>query len=52
MSYFAQQVSLFAIVMGACLLVIGIGLGVLTVFAFGLMPWRTAEVSSAGPPVT
>jgi hypothetical protein len=52
MSYFAQQVSLFAIVMGACLLVIGIGLGVLTVFAFGLMPWRTAEVPTAGPPAT
>jgi hypothetical protein len=51
-SYFAQQVSLFAIVMGACLLVIGIGLGVLTVFAFGLMPWRTAEVPTAGPPAT
>ena len=51
-SYFAQQVSLFAIVMGACLLVIGIGLGVLTVFAFGLMPWRTAENPSGEPPVT
>lgn len=51
-SYFAQQVALFAIVMGACLLVIGIGLGVLTVFAFGLMPWRTAETPSGEPPVT
>ena len=52
MSYFAQQVALFAIVMGACMLVIGIGLGVLTVFAFGLMPWRTAETPSGEPPVT
>ena len=51
-SYFAQQVALFAIVMGACLLVIGIGLGVLTVFAFGLTPWRTAETPSGEPPVT
>ena len=51
-SYFAQQVALFAIVMGACLLVIGIGLGVLTVFAFGLMPWRTADAASGEPPVT
>ena len=52
MSYFAQQVALFAIVIGACMLVIGIGLGVLTVFAFGLMPWRTAEVPAGDGPVT
>jgi hypothetical protein len=52
MSYFAEQVSLFGIVMGACMLVIGIGLGVLTVVAFGLMPWRTAEVPPRAVPVT
>lgn len=40
MSFFAEQVSVFAVVMGACLLVIGIGLGVLTVFTLGLAPWR------------
>ena len=40
MAFFAQQVSYFGIVMGICMLVIGIGLGVLTVFAFGLAPWR------------
>ena len=40
MSFFAEQVSLFAIAMGACLLVIGIGLGVLTLFTLGAAPWR------------
>lgn len=52
MSFFAEQVSLFAIVMGACLLVIGIGLGVLTLFTLGTAPWREARTeppSPAGP---
>jgi hypothetical protein len=40
MSFFAERVSLFAVVMGACLLVIGIGLGVLTLFTLGTTPWR------------
>lgn len=52
MAYFATQVSYFAIVMGVLMLVIGIGLGVLTLFTFGLMPWRTAEIPTGGPPVT
>ena len=43
MSFFAEQVSLFAIVMGGCLLVIGIGLGVLTVFTLGTAPWRETK---------
>jgi hypothetical protein len=48
MAFFAQQVSYFGIVMGICMIVIGIGLGVLTVFAFGLAPWRhTAETPAA-----
>ncbi len=48
MAYFAQQVSFFGIVVGVCCVVIGIGLGVLTVFAFGLMPWRRAGESPSG----
>ena len=52
MAFFAQQVSYFGIVMGICMLVIGIGLGVLTVFAFGLAPWRgTDETAVAATPV-
>ena len=52
MAFFAQQVSYFGIVMGICMLVIGIGLGVLTVFAFGLAPWReTDETAAAATPV-
>jgi hypothetical protein len=47
MAYFAEQVSLFSIVMGVCLAVIGIGLGVLTVFTLGLMPWRSRREASA-----
>jgi hypothetical protein len=30
-----------------CLAVIGIGLGVLTVFTLGLMPWRSRREASA-----
>jgi hypothetical protein len=48
MSFFAEQVSLFAVVMGGCLLVIGIGLGVLTVFMFGAAPWREAPAPAPG----
>jgi hypothetical protein len=47
MAYFAEQVSLFSIVMGVCLAVIGIGLGVLTVFTLGLMPCRSRREASA-----
>jgi hypothetical protein len=39
-AYFAEQVSLFAIVVGILMVVIGIGLGVLTVVVFGWAPWR------------
>ena len=49
MSFFAEQVSLFAIVMGACLLVIGIGLGVLTLLTLGTAPWREARVALPSP---
>jgi hypothetical protein len=47
MSYFAEQVSLSAIVMGAALVVIGIGLVVVTVFTLGLMPWRAKPSPSS-----
>jgi hypothetical protein len=47
MGYFAEQVSLFAIVVGVCFIVIGIGLGVLTVFTLGLMPWRARPSPSS-----
>lgn len=53
MAYFAEQVSLFGIVMGVCMIVIGIGLGVLAVAAFGVMPWRygaTAATAAPGQP--
>jgi hypothetical protein len=43
MAFFAEQVSIFGIVMGICMIVIGIGLGVLTVFAIGLAPWKASE---------
>ena len=49
MSFFAEQVSLFAIAMGACLLVIGIGLGVLTVFTLGAAPWRDGRAPAPPP---
>jgi len=39
-AYFAEQVALFAIVVGILMVVIGIGLGVLTVVVFGWAPWR------------
>lgn len=47
MAFFAEQVSLFGIVMGICMIVIGIGLGVLTVFAIGLAPWKATEAEKA-----
>jgi hypothetical protein len=40
MAFFAEQVSLFAIVVGILVVVVGIGLGVLTVYVFGWAPWR------------
>jgi len=41
MSFFAEQVSLFAIVIGICVIMIAIGLGVLTVATWGFTPWRS-----------
>jgi len=53
MAFFAEQVSLFGIVVGICMIVIGVGLGVLTLFAFGPTPWKTEGAASAGePPAT
>ncbi len=49
MAFFAEQVSIFGIVMGICMIVIGIGLGVLTVFAIGLAPWKATESEKAAP---
>jgi hypothetical protein len=40
MAFFAEQVSLFAIVVGIIVVVVGIGLGVLTIYVFGWAPWR------------
>lgn len=51
MSFFAEQVSLFAVVMGVCMVLIGIGLAVLTVVAFGAAPWRRTA-PAAVPAVT
>ena len=45
-AYFAEQVSLFAIVVGILMVVIGIGLGVLTVVVFGWAPWRHEEAAA------
>ena len=53
MAFFAEQVSMFGIVMGICMVVIGIGLGVLTIFAFGVAPWRgtgKGETTAGEPP--
>ena len=47
MAFFAEQVSIFGIVMGISMIVIGIGLGVLTVFAIGLTPWKATESEKA-----
>lgn len=49
MAFFAEQVSLFGIVVGISMLVIGIGLGVLTLVVFGLAPWRR---EGSEPPAT
>lgn len=48
MSFFAEQVSLFAIVIGICVILIGIGLGVLTVATWGLTPWKAGAAAQAG----
>jgi hypothetical protein len=50
MSFFAEQVSIFAIVMGLLMILIGIGLFVLAVAAFGLTPWK--GTAPAGGPVS
>lgn len=48
MSFFAEQVSLFAIVIGICVILIGIGLGVLTVATWGFTPWKAGAAAQAG----
>jgi flagellar basal body-associated protein FliL len=52
MSFFAEQVSIFAIVMGILMILIGVGLFVLCVAAFGLTPWKTAggDAAAGTPP--
>ena len=46
-SFFAEQVSLFSIVIGIALLLVGIGLGVLAFIAFRLVPVREAKKQAA-----
>lgn len=52
MAYFADQVGLFGIVVGILVIVIGVGLGILTIVVFGLAPWRrpaaTEPAAAAG----
>lgn len=50
MSFFAEQVSLFAIVIGICVILIGIGLGVLTVATWGFTPWKSGAAAGGGEP--
>ncbi len=45
MAYFAEQVGLFGIVVGILMIVIGVGLGVLTVVVFGFAPWRATAAA-------
>ena len=52
MSFFAEQVSLFAIVVGICILLIGIGMGVLTIATWGLTPWRGGATAPAADDTT
>jgi hypothetical protein len=53
-SFFAEQVSLFSIVIGIALLLVGVGLGILAFLAFRLVPVREAKkaLAPAGEPVT
>jgi hypothetical protein len=53
-SFFAEQVSLFSIVIGIALLLVGFGLGVLAFVAFRLVPVREAKKQAAAhtKPVT
>jgi len=46
-SFFAEQVSLFSLVIGIALLLVGIGLGVLAFVAFRLVPVREAKKQTA-----
>lgn len=45
MAFFAEQVSLFGIVVGITMIVIGVGLGVLTFYVLGAAPWRKPEAT-------
>jgi hypothetical protein len=54
-SFFAEQVSLFSIVIGIALLLVGIGLGILAFVAFRLVPVREArkqQLQQAAPATT
>ncbi|MFN8110177.1 MAG: hypothetical protein U0Y82_10115 [Thermoleophilia bacterium] len=49
MAFFAEQVSLFAIVVGILMIIIGIGLGVITLSTWGLAPWKKTGAPVAVP---
>ena len=53
-SFFAEQVSMFSIVIGIALLLVGLGLGILAFVAFRLVPVREAkkQLAPATKPVT
>lgn len=47
MAFFAEQVSLFGIVVGIVAIVIGVGLWVLVLAVWGPAPWKSSEGDSA-----
>lgn len=47
MAFFAEQVSLFGIVVGIVAIVLGVGLWVLVLTVWGPTPWKSSEVGSA-----
>lgn len=47
MAFFAEQVSLFGIVVGIVAIVIGVGLWVLVLAVWGPTPWKSSEGGSA-----
>ena len=47
MAFFAEQVSLFGIVVGIVAIVIGVGLWVLVLAVWGPTPWKTSEGGSS-----